>query len=169
MTLIPTTASAFDKLRGKFSAWLVANGSELYAPTNSWEMLRFLAVDNTGIIYRNQAGRLRFVNGADEAVAAFVNKRPWRAVPKAELTREERSRRNLIASLIERDGCTCVYCGKAMPGDDITIEHFVARTSGGPDHLANTMLAHGDCNKAAGHLSAREKIEMIVRMRTSSC
>lgn len=58
-----------------------------------------------------------------------------------------------------RDGSRCFFCLEPL-GDDVTQEHLVPRSSGGPDHLSNKFLAHGKCNHRAGNLSAPEKIRI---------
>ena len=70
----------------RFKNWLVANGSEILAPTNEWEVLRFRGDRGTAIIYRNAAGRLNWQNGSDRAYRAWKNEKPWRAQPKTRRT-----------------------------------------------------------------------------------
>jgi hypothetical protein len=48
-----------------------------------------------------------------------------------------------------------------------TIEHVVAITSGGTNHLSNKALACEPHNRQAGHLSAREKFELAIKIRTT--
>lgn len=70
-----------------------------------------------------------------------------------------------IAYLIARDGDGCLYCGRPVDPCTCTVEHVVARAAGGPDHASNLALAHEECNAAAGHLSASEKLRLALRMR----
>lgn len=166
-THVPVTVAAFDKMRDRFTAWLIERGSEILAPTNPYEVLRFRGATNVDVIYRDKSGCLTLANGASDAVVAFISNGVWRAGGEVEKRFGSRKRASLFAALEARDGRLCVYCGKRTDIDDATIEHFVAKTHGGPDHLANLMLAHQVCNRLASHLSAREKIEAIVKMRSA--
>lgn len=64
-----------------------------------------------------------------------------------------------VAALLKRDGDRCFLCRQAL-GEDITVEHLVPRTAGGPNHMANKALAHQACNLRMGHLSLMEKIAL---------
>lgn len=70
-----------------------------------------------------------------------------------------------IAYLIARDSDSCLYCGRPIDPRSCTVEHVVAKAAGGPDHASNLCLAHTECNAAAGHLSAVEKLTLALRLR----
>lgn len=71
-----------------------------------------------------------------------------------------------LERLSERDGPRCFYCGRHFaPSGDLaernsvpTVEHFVPRSKGGPDILANKVLACGRCNSEVGDKSIVEKV-----------
>lgn len=162
---LPLDITSLTKKLPYFKKWLLANGSALLAPTNPFEVLRFPTASGVGVIYKNMRDRVSYVGGAEAAILACLHNRPWHANTGAKKSGSQKRRDHLIASLVDRDGPTCVYCGRMMPDDDITIEHFLSRTHGGNDHLANLMLAHGACNAEASHKSAREKIDFILFKR----
>lgn len=57
----------------RFRAWLTANGAEVLATTNPYEVVRFRSGAGVGIIYRNERGRPHKVAGdGGHAWAAFV-------------------------------------------------------------------------------------------------
>jgi hypothetical protein len=59
----------------------------------------------------------------------------------------ERGQSGRYRKLLTRDGDGCVWCGKSLAGgSETTLEHILPRGLGGPDTLANTMCACGDCN-----------------------
>lgn len=164
--LLPRDVKAFVQQREAFEAWLIGRGSAVLAPTNPYEVMRFIAREQIAIIYRNTNDRIlaeHWRNGAAEAYMAFLTGRAWRAVKKTSVG--PRKRINLVRSLAERDGWTCVYCGKELAEHTATIEHFVALTHGGPDHPANQLLACSSCNRRASHLSVREKVEVAIKGR----
>jgi len=164
---LPSTVDALRKHVPTFKAWLVENGSEILVPTNPYEVIRFKTDLGVGVIYCKGTGRLSsWVNGAEEAFRAFAEKKPWRAVPRTKRTSGKR--KNRYETLVDRDGDTCLYCGKPMTAAEATIEHIVSATHGGPNHLANFALAHQHCNNEAAHLSAREKFELALRKRSAS-
>jgi hypothetical protein len=147
----------------KFKTWLRENGSEIMAPSNAYEVLRFTTPTQIGLIHKNQKQMISSINpAAYEALGAFAEKRPWRAVPA---TDRNTRRYQVIHALIRRDGPRCIYCDRDLQIDEMTVEHFVALTQQGPDNLANMMIACEEHNKQAGCLSAPQKIKMILRCR----
>jgi hypothetical protein len=52
------------------------------------------------------------------------------------------------------DNFTCVYCGRR--GTDMTIDHFIPQSQGGPDMLANLMTACMPCNLRKSDKPAHE-------------
>ncbi|HMO14960.1 MAG TPA: HNH endonuclease [Pirellulaceae bacterium] len=52
------------------------------------------------------------------------------------------SRRNIF----KRDRFTCQYCGRQPDGDELTIDHVVPRSQGGPSTWENCVLACMTCN-----------------------
>lgn len=163
----PTTVADFNVRRPTFEAWLVEHGSAILAPTNEWEVIRFIGQNATCVVYSDSRQCIKdhhWQHGARGAFDAFTQKKPWRASKRTNIG--QRKRINTVRSIAQRDGWTCAYCLCALDEDDATIEHFVALTHGGPDHLANQVLACQPCNAEASHLSAREKIEAAVRKRS---
>lgn len=145
-------------VRRRFESWLRDAGAELLAPTNEWELLRFRAGPEVGIVYRNARGRINLQAAAQPAWRAYASGQPWRASPKV----QRRARLSTVAStLLERDGSLCFYCRCELE-DDMTVEHLVSVTCGGPNHISNLLLAHKACNNQAGNLSAPEKIRLHV-------
>ena len=143
----------------QFRNWLAANGAQVLEPTNEWEITRFKAGDETGIIYTNAKGDVTFTGPASEAWQAFKGAHSWRAAPATK--RREKSG-PICRALRARDGGHCFFCLKPVTIKDESVEHLVPITSGGPDHIANKFLAHRVCNSDAGHLSAVEKIALHV-------
>lgn len=144
--------------RRRFESWLRDSGAELMVPTNEWELLRFKAGSEVGIVYRNARGRINLQAAAQPAWQAYASGQPWRASPRV----QRRAKLSAVAStLLERDGPLCFYC-RCELGDDMTIEHLVSVTCGGPNHISNLLLAHKQCNAEAGNLSAPEKISRHV-------
>lgn len=161
---LPTTKRAFLDLWSRMKPWLLANGSAVYAPSNPYEVARFLAADGlVAIVYINGAGRVTsWMNGADVAATAFLDGRPWRAVAR---TRRDAKTVQDYRALVRRDGTGCMYCAQPLTLEAATIEHVVPITAGGTNHLANKALACAAHNAQAGHLSAREKLELAIRIR----
>lgn len=150
------TAKRLSTRIDKFHAWLKARGAEVLIPTNEWEVLRFRTNSGTSIIYRNKSDRLTFTGDAEFVLHAFMNNGTWRAIPA---TKRKLKSTPVCRALRERDGDDCFYCRKPVEVEDESIEHLVAITHGGPDHIANMVLAHrAPCNAEAGHLSVMEKI-----------
>lgn len=75
--------------------------------------------------------------------------------PGSQLSRAER-----LQTAIERDGPTCVWCGRRF-GDLVvpTTEHVVPRVKGGPSWLENEVAACRRCNRTRGHQSLAQFAE----------
>jgi hypothetical protein len=67
------------------------------------------------------------------------------------------NRSQRLARILERDGDTCVWCGRRFEGlVRPTTEHLVPRLKGGPSWFENEVAACRRCNGARGHLSLGE-------------
>jgi 5-methylcytosine-specific restriction endonuclease McrA len=55
-----------------------------------------------------------------------------------------------VEELIERDGPSCVWCGRAVWRRDLTLEHVVPRSRGGHLTPENALLACRGCNRRRG-------------------
>lgn len=147
-----------------FRAWLTSQGGQVLEPTNRWELARWRSQTGVQVIYTNKSGLITF-NGPDceEAWRAYLSGQSFPMVP----TPKRRRKRSVVErTIVERDGPGCFYCGcpltEERPG---TLEHLVARASGGPEHLSNLYLACEPCNKAVGHQPAPVKIAYRDRLR----
>lgn len=140
-------------------AWLAGHGAEVLQPTNEWEVLRFKARGVTAVVYRTKAGQITFIGDAKEALQAFFTGGAWSA---GVATARKQRRPVEVETLLRRDGDRCFLCRQPL-GEDITIEHLVAVVHGGPQHIANKVLAHERCNQRMHHLSVMEKIAMRER------
>ena len=65
-----------------------------------------------------------------------------------------------LAEILERDGATCIWCGRAFERLIApTTEHVVPRVKGGPSRLENEVAACRRCNAERGHRSPVEWLE----------
>ena len=73
-------------------------------------------------------------------------------------------RTDRLAAILERDGPTCVWCGRAF-GRLIrpSTEHVVARVKGGPSWLENEVDACRRCNSERGHRTPVDWLEECER------
>lgn len=140
-----------------FRAWLTEHGAEVLEPTNEYELVRFRSDKGTSILYRNAAGSRTPTGQMHEALTAFRAGQVIRfAAKSARKVQGDPVRRAIVA----RDGDACFYHGGSIADDDVTVEHLVSATHGGPNHIANKFLSCRPCNSRAGHLSAPEKIRL---------
>lgn len=62
-----------------------------------------------------------------------------------------------LSRILERDGPTCVWCGRRFAGlVRPTTEHLVPRLKGGPSWLENEVAACRRCNGERGHATLGE-------------
>ena len=55
-----------------------------------------------------------------------------------------------VDDLIERDGASCVWCGRELWRRDLTLEHVVPRSRGGHATSENALVACRSCNRRRG-------------------
>lgn len=152
-----TTLAQLTKRRAAFEAFLTERGAQILQPTNEWEVLRFKTSQGVSIIYRNAKDGLTFTGEAAQAWNGLAKGNNWRGV---EAVKRPQKVSAFVRALLKRDGDGCFYCSLATTEEDRTVEHLVARSHGGPNHLSNLVLAHRRCNEGAGHLSVMEKIRL---------
>ena len=141
-----------------FREWLEDQGCEILQPTNDYEVIRFRGLE-TGVLYNSGKASGSYFW---EAYGAWKHKKPWKTKPPS--TKRKSSYTKQKRDLIKRDGRGCFYCGLAL-GDDITVEHLISLTKGGPNNINNMVLAHDECNQKAKNKSLFEKVAMAVSTR----
>ena len=73
-------------------------------------------------------------------------------------------RADRLRQVLERDGATCVWCGRAFgPLIRPTTEHVVPRLKGGPSRLENEVAACSRCNRERGHRTPVDWLEECER------
>lgn len=141
--------------KSEFIAWLRKCGAQILPNTNAYELARFVAQDQTCVVYEGRRGVS--ANGfAAECWEAFV---AGQDVRMGSVQKPRNSMAKLKAVLLQRDGNHCFFCHECMT-DGFTVEHLVGRAKGGPDHQDNLALAHESCNKSAANLPLMEKIKL---------
>lgn len=69
-----------------------------------------------------------------------------------------------LRAVLDRDGPTCIWCGRAFaPLIPPTTEHVVPRLKGGPSRLENEVAACRRCNAERGHRGPVEWLEECLR------
>ncbi len=58
-----------------------------------------------------------------------------------------------------RDGYSCCYCGAT---EDLTIDHVIPLSKGGPTDASNCQTACRTCNQAKGSLSLAEFLDLKI-------
>lgn len=145
-------------MKSKFEIWLQQNGAEILPCTNEYEEIRFKGSE-VGVKYKS--GKFSG-NYAAHADYCFKNNKKWDGRP-FNVGRKSSYKKEKLA-IINRDGIACFYCGELL-GDDITLEHLIALTSGGLNQLSNMVLAHHKCNQKMSHKSLVEKVNYALKTR----
>ncbi|HLM04851.1 MAG TPA: HNH endonuclease [Blastococcus sp.] len=74
------------------------------------------------------------------------------------------NRADRLRVAVERDGPTCIWCGRRFAGLVVpTTEHVVPRLKGGPSWLENEVAACRRCNSERGHRGPVEWLEECLR------
>jgi 5-methylcytosine-specific restriction endonuclease McrA len=73
-------------------------------------------------------------------------------------------RRERLALVMNRDGVTCVWCGRELAGlVGATTEHLVPRVKGGPSWVENELAACRRCNGERGHVTPGQWLDECER------
>lgn len=97
---------------------------------------------------RNWAKRQFISDSSAERVRRHRAKRE-----KQGLVRQNYFPPKLRASVYERDGCSCVYCGSK---EDLTLDHAVPESRGGSNEMSNLLTACRACNASKRDLTLEE-------------
>ena len=69
-----------------------------------------------------------------------------------------------LLAAVERDGSTCIWCGRAFTAQVApSTEHVVPRVKGGPSWLENEVAACGRCNSERRHRTPVDWLEECLR------
>jgi hypothetical protein len=69
-----------------------------------------------------------------------------------------------LRAAVDRDGPTCIWCGRAFSTHVLaSTEHVVPRVKGGPSWLENEVAACRRCNSERGHTAPVEWLEECIR------
>jgi hypothetical protein len=142
-----------------FTKWLRARGSQILAPTNEYEVLRFTTAQGIGLIYSSRTKPISHINGpAHTAVSSFYCNAPWSAEERT-LRIGGTAKQQVKNSILARDGDRCIYCEKQFSDSSpATLEHLFPVRDGGTNHINNLALACDACNLATSDMGAAEKI-----------
>lgn len=67
------------------------------------------------------------------------------------------SSKDIRAFILGRDRSRCVYCGKGLQVETMTLDHFVPIRNGGTNYVKNLVTACSTCNRRKSH----EPIELF--------
>jgi 5-methylcytosine-specific restriction endonuclease McrA len=69
------------------------------------------------------------------------------------------SRYNIYA----RDKCTCQYCGRRLPRQELNLDHVIPRSQGGTSVWENVVCSCHDCNHRKGGRTPQQASMPLVR------
>ena len=80
----------------------------------------------------------------------------YKAIPHTELPF---SRENIF----KRDEYTCQYCGKKLPGNELTLDHVYPKSRFGPDTWENIVACCKECNQYKAKRTPKEAGMKLLR------
>lgn len=122
---------------------LVLNAS--YEPLNitSWKRAVVLIIKEKAEQVEHN-GRMIY---SDFPLPSVIRLRQYIRIPYSEIPLTRRH-------VLQRDNYTCQYCG--YQGDDLTLDHVVPRSKGGPDSWENIVAACVRCNVKKGNRTPKQ-------------
>lgn len=147
-----------DKRLSEFKQYLQSQGLFLQPIIKDNELIRFSNQHGVSILYKANGNDKRMTGSMHYAWTCFCQGRQ-------RMQNYRKAMPGKVQVLLERDGDDCFLCCQAL-GDDITIDHFVAKSKGGPDHTDNLVLMHKRCNNLAADRSPVWKIQQRERAKT---
>lgn len=146
-----------DRRLTEFKEYLKSQGIFLQPIHKPEELIRFSDQHGVSILYTANANAKRMTGRMHYAWTCFCqNRQRMQGYRKAVPSK--------VQLLLERDGDECFLCCQKL-GDDITVDHLVAKSKGGPDHLDNYVLMHRRCNNLCEDRSPMWKMRMRERNR----
>ena len=146
----------------EFKKWVEDHGAIILESNNEYEVLRFKTVNGVGIVYRNKYDKITPTGEALEAAIAFEKGNGWAGAKRKRQNLNKRKER-----IAERDGQRCFVHRDERPLDELTIEHVLSHSHGGPDNINNLILVCQDMNNWLGNKSVAEKMNIILKQRFS--
>lgn len=141
------------------SIYLENIGANLIETTNSYEIARFIANDETCVIYEGKRGLSGSNPLSNKIISAFLEKKL--------INIQDEKRRPLkdkfYKKLIERDGNKCFYSGRDMTIENASIEHLIPLSKGGKNNLDNLVLCLKEENEKMANLPLVEKIKHKIK------
>ena len=95
----------------------------------------------------------------DIPVPSVIRLREYRRIPRQN---RSVSRKGLLL----RDRNTCQYCGQTLPAGNLTLDHVVPRSRGGPSIWENIVAACFPCNNRKGNRVPQEAGMVLLRKPT---
>mmetsp|Transcript_23536 Transcript_23536/g.35601 ORF Transcript_23536/g.35601 Transcript_23536/m.35601 type:complete len:186 (-) Transcript_23536:296-853(-) len=89
-------------------------------------------------------------NGADDVTAASLTTFGGKQQP---------NRRERMELILDRDGCTYVWCRTPLTIDTATTDHLLPKIKGGPSWIENELASCRTCNKKRGHTMPLEWLD----------
>jgi 5-methylcytosine-specific restriction endonuclease McrA len=89
-------------------------------------------------------------------VPSVVRLRSYRRVPRV---KRSVSRKGIIL----RDGGMCQYCGRRSEARELTLDHVIPRSRGGPSTWENLVAACVRCNNRKGNRTPQEAGMQLIR------
>jgi hypothetical protein len=164
----------------RFQAWLEKCGAEVLAPTTEFELMRVRTVEGTMVVHTNKRGAQKWPARLVDLWRQFQAGRMTPKLSPSPATPLSGNRKGRLVTLINRDGNKCWYCNRetlepgspaavAEPSREATVEEICPRQHGGPNHVANQVVACGACNRQAGNLPVAAKVRLreILRSETN--
>ncbi len=70
-----------------------------------------------------------------------------------------------LERLIFAQGGLCFFCRKPLSNADVSVEHLVAITNGGPNNDENCVACCTSINRLLGRMSLKEKLQVVLNQK----
>ena len=149
-----------DKTFDNIDNYLVAIGANIIENSNNpYEVVRFIANDQTCVIYEGKRGYTGNNPLANKVIENYYAKK----LINIQDDKREPLKKKFYKQLLERDGNLCFYTSKELTDENSSIEHLIPLSKGGKNNLDNLVLCLKEENNKMANLPLVEKIKYKIK------
>ena len=135
---------------------LLLNSNEEPLHLTSWRRALVLLLKGKAECMEKIESIENYIKIDNTLIPKVIILKDYKAIPNTELPY---SRENIF----KRDEYTCQYCGKKLPGNELTLDHVYPKSRLGPDTWENIVACCKECNQYKADRTPKEAGMKLLR------